>query len=150
SPALTFLPSGYAGLVDEVRVISLGNSMLSIGSVWIMDDVTFANGVTANDSDDSDIGANNLQNFPIIASATAANGQTNIATTLISTPNTPFTLEFFSTSACDVLGIGQGMTPIGAATVAGNVNGNMSIPVVLGGEVATGLYITATATDGAG
>jgi uncharacterized repeat protein (TIGR01451 family) len=150
SGPLTFLPSGYAGVVDEVRVISNGNSMSQAGALWIMDDVTFANGVTPNDADDSDAGANNLQNFPIIASATAANGQTSIPTTLISTPNTPFTIEYFSTPACDGLSIGQGMTYIGTATVAGNVNGNMSIPAVFGGEIATGLYITATATDGAG
>jgi hypothetical protein len=41
SPQLTFLPSGYAGPVDEVRVRSLGNSMTALGSAWIMDDVSF-------------------------------------------------------------------------------------------------------------
>lgn len=39
--ARTFLPSGYAGLVDEVRVRSLGASMTGGGAAWVMDNVTF-------------------------------------------------------------------------------------------------------------
>ena len=46
SGALTFLSSGYGGLVDEVRVITLANGgtngslMTAGGSAWIMDNVT--------------------------------------------------------------------------------------------------------------
>jgi hypothetical protein len=38
---LTFVASGYAGLVDEVRVRSLGGSMSPQGSFWIMDNILF-------------------------------------------------------------------------------------------------------------
>ena len=41
APQLTFLPSGYGGFVDEVRVRSLGSTIVPNGSVWIMDDVVF-------------------------------------------------------------------------------------------------------------
>jgi PEP-CTERM motif len=46
SAALVFLPSGYAGMVDEVRVVTLRNgAALSLmtpgGAAWIMDNVTF-------------------------------------------------------------------------------------------------------------
>jgi hypothetical protein len=46
SGSLTFLPSGYAGAVDEVRVWTvrdggtLGSLMTAGGSAWIMDNVT--------------------------------------------------------------------------------------------------------------
>jgi hypothetical protein len=46
SGSLTFLPSGYAGAVDEVRVWTVGNGgtvgslMTAGGSAWIMDNVT--------------------------------------------------------------------------------------------------------------
>ena len=40
-PTLTFLPSGYGGLVDEVRVRSLGSTIVAAGSTWVMDDITF-------------------------------------------------------------------------------------------------------------
>ena len=41
APQRTFLPSGYAGLVDEVRVRSLDGSMTPTGSAWVMDNLTF-------------------------------------------------------------------------------------------------------------
>ena len=41
-PTLTFYASGYTGLVDEVRVRSLGGSMTAQGSGWIMDNLVFA------------------------------------------------------------------------------------------------------------
>lgn len=36
-----FLVSGYSGPVDSVRVITVGPLATSIGSAWVMDDVTF-------------------------------------------------------------------------------------------------------------
>ena len=39
--ALAFLPSGYGGPVDEVRVRSLGDTMVALGAMWVMDNVSF-------------------------------------------------------------------------------------------------------------
>jgi hypothetical protein len=41
SPSPTFLSAGYGGLVDEVRVRTIGPLMTPGGSAWIMDDVAF-------------------------------------------------------------------------------------------------------------
>jgi hypothetical protein len=41
SDQLSFLSSGYSGLVDEVVVRSDAPMMTSIGAAWIMDNVTF-------------------------------------------------------------------------------------------------------------
>jgi hypothetical protein len=57
-----------------------------------------ASGVTANDTDDTDTGANNLQNFPIITSVTQSSSffnPTRISGTLNSTPNQDFTVQCF-------------------------------------------------------
>src|SRR5262249_41636546 len=140
-PHLTFLPSGYNGLVDEVRVIALGTSMTAAGSPWIMDDVSFADGPTPNDADDSDDGANKLQNFPVIASATAANGQTSVPTNLVSTPNAAFTIEFFVSPTCGPSGPAGGMTHVATSTIAGNQSGNISIPAVFGTQIPDGQFI---------
>jgi len=43
---LTFLSSGYSGLVDEVRVLTTGTLMTPGGSAWIMDDVSFETNAT--------------------------------------------------------------------------------------------------------
>ena len=51
-------------------------------------------GVTWNDLGDVDTGANNLQNFPLLISATTFAGTTAVRGTLDSTPGSEFRLEF--------------------------------------------------------
>ena len=62
-------------------------------------------GVTANDvlsgDPDDDSGANGLQNFPVITSATAAFASHMIEGELTSTPDTTFTVQLFRSSSCD-------------------------------------------------
>ncbi|MGI8956556.1 MAG: beta strand repeat-containing protein, partial [Chthoniobacterales bacterium] len=52
------------------------------------------NGPTPNDPGDGDTGPNNLQNFPVLTSASIAGGTASIAGTLESSANTQFTVEF--------------------------------------------------------
>src|SRR5262249_7701902 len=54
-----------------------------------------ADGVTPNDSDDSDTGPNNLQNFPNIE-AVLVSSTTSVSGTLKSLPNAIYTLDFYS------------------------------------------------------
>jgi hypothetical protein len=103
------------------------------------------NGVTANDPGDGDTGANNRQNFPVLT--LAASGSTVIEGTLNSTPNTQFRIEFFSNSACDPSGHGEGETPVGATMVTTDGSGNVAFGVILGATVPVGHFITSTATD---
>ena len=56
-------------------------------------------GITANDPDDPDTGPNNLQNFPMIASAKTGALKTTINARLNSTPNRTFRVQFFSNPA---------------------------------------------------
>jgi uncharacterized protein (TIGR03437 family) len=105
-------------------------------------------GVTANDSGDTDAGPNGLQNFPVVSSVSSAGGGTIIQGTLNSRPNASFRLEFFSNMACDASGSGEGETLIGATNVttdgAGSVNFSFTAPV------AAAQRVTATATDSNG
>ncbi|PYS60097.1 MAG: hypothetical protein DMF76_14750, partial [Acidobacteria bacterium] len=107
-------------------------------------------GVTQNDSCDLDGGPNSRQNFPVIFSATSAGGNTIIQGTLNSTVQATFTIEFFSSPACDPSGFGQGKSFIGSTTVTtdGSCNAafNVSFPLSTSG----GSSITATATDPSG
>ncbi|MDA2929353.1 right-handed parallel beta-helix repeat-containing protein [Acidobacteria bacterium AH-259-O06] len=102
-------------------------------------------GVTNNDAGDGDTGPNNLQNFPVLTSATA--DTSIIEGTLNSTPNTTFTLDFFSSSACDSSGFGEGEALLGSTMVTTNGSGKTTFTVAFPDTVAAGQFITATATD---
>ena len=122
----------------------LTNSIFSNASLGI--DLG-GDGVTPNDAGDPDTGPDNLQNFPVLTSATPAPGPaTTVQGTLNSTPGTAFRIEFFSNSACDPSGNGEGTTFLGFTNVMTDGSGNAPINVLLP-VVAAGNVIVGTATD---
>ncbi len=105
------------------------------------------NRVTPNDAGDGDTGPNNLQNYPVLASAAVAGATTTIRGTLNSAPNATFRIEFFANAACDGSGFGEGETLLGFTSVTTSTAGTASFSVDLPVAVAVGRSITATATD---
>ena len=99
-------------------------------------------GVTANDPQDPDPGANNRQNFPVIASATGG----TIMGMLNSTPSAMFTIDVYTSPAADSSGNGEGRTYLAGTTCTTNGSGNCSWSVT----AASSGSITATATDANG
>jgi CSLREA domain-containing protein len=124
----------------------LGNSIFSNGGLGI--DLGPTAGVTPNDPADADTGANNLQNFPVLTSATG--GGTSIKGSLHSAPNTTFRLEFFANAACDPSGFGEGQTFLGFLNAVTDGAHNAVFSVLFPVAVPVGHFITATATDPAG
>lgn len=126
------------------------NSIFSNGALGI--DLA-GDGVTANDPGDGDLGANNLQNFPMLSTVIADNTRTVFDATLNSAPNTTFTLNLYQSSACDPSGNGEGTTPIVFGSLSFSLttdaNGNGLLEFGMG-PLATGQVITATVTDPAG
>ncbi|MCT7977020.1 DUF4347 domain-containing protein [Laspinema olomoucense] len=104
-------------------------------------------GTTANDEGDADTGTNNLQNFPVIASAISNGTSTTVLGTLNSTANTEFRLEFFTNRTVDPSGFGEGERFIGFTTVTTDATGNVSFTETLDSAVPANEFITATATD---
>jgi titin len=105
-------------------------------------------GVTANDSMDFDSGPNNLQNFPVLTSATQPGGTIIIQGSLNSTPNTAgFAIDFYDNGTCDPSGNGEGEKLIGSTTVSTNANGDAAFLVTFSATSSVGHVITATATD---
>ena len=98
-------------------------------------------GVTLNDPEDDDTGVNNLQNFPVLTSASTG----GVQGTLNSTPNTAFLLEFFANSTCDSSGFGEGETFLGSTNVSTDGSGNTNFTGIF--PVPLGTFVTATATD---
>jgi len=106
-----------------------------------------ADGVTPNDSGDTDTGANNLQNFPVLTLASNSPGQTVIQGTLNSVANKSYRIEFFASPACNASGDGDGKTFLGAQNVSTAANGNAAFTNTIPWAVPAGYFVSATATD---
>ena len=105
-------------------------------------------GVTDNDTGDSDTGANNLQNFPVLTSAVTNESTTiTISGAINSTAGTTFRIEFFANTAEDGSSHGEGETYLGYTEVTTDGSGDASFSVPILANVAVGQFITATATN---
>ncbi len=132
-----------------------GNSIHSNGDLGI--DLGPDDGVTGNDTDDADGGANNLQNFPVVTDVSTG-ASTTITGTLDTdaTSATPYEIDFFANDTCDPTGFGEGQTFIGSRTVTTDVNGDAPIDEEFSSgfppdfTLPEGDFITATATDSNG
>ncbi|MCB8982495.1 MAG: tandem-95 repeat protein [Ardenticatenaceae bacterium] len=106
-------------------------------------------GRSPNDPDDSDEGANLLQNFPVLLYAVPAGEGMTVAGRLNSAPGTAFTLEFFAGDACPIYG-GGSQTYLGAAEAVTDDLGSAYFKA--DGLTAVPLnafvYATATSEDG--
>jgi hypothetical protein len=128
----------------SVPTAILSNSIYSNGGLGIDID---GDGVTANDPCDEDSSEIDLQNYPVLTSVSTTNDNTIIEGTLNSTPNSAFTIQFFSNDAHDPSGFGEGQTFIGSTKVVTNGACNASFTVSLPPMDISGRFFTATATN---
>ena len=110
------------------------------------------NGITPNDHNDSDTGANNIQNFPLVTSATLSTGNTLVIDgTLNSVPNNTFSVDIYANPSCDSSGNGEGAAPLGSASAVVGDGGDGTFEFVSENQASSaGLWISVTATDSAG
>jgi hypothetical protein len=119
----------------------LRNSIFDNGGLAIDLD---GDGPTPNDgASDSDFGSNELQNFPVITSATNRDGVTTIRGRLASMPNRSYRIEFFSNPA----GTDEARSFIGSLVVGTGATGSVRFRFRPAKRVRAGRYVTATATD---
>jgi CSLREA domain-containing protein len=136
---------GTGGAISRNSIFSNGESGIDLSPF----------GVTPNDGDnpatpqldpDGDTGPNNLQNFPVLSSATTSSTNTTVTGKLNSTPGKTFTVQFFSNPA----GGDEGKTFLGQKSVLTDGSGNASFTFQTTTRAAVGQNVTATATDPAG
>ena len=146
------LPNSDDGI--DVRGGATGNWIYanSIGSNGGLGIDLEPDGVTPNDAGDSDTGANNLQNFPVVTSAVNAGSSTLVTGTLASFGDASFRIDVFASDACDPSGNGEGVRFLGSDDVVTAPDGTAtfslnSIPTAKAGA---GDFITTTATDQTG
>ena len=119
----------------------LANSIFSNQALGIDLD---APGVTLNDGPgDLDTGANDLQNFPVLTSATC----TNVQGTLPANPQDGFRVEFFASPTCDPSGHGEGAMSLGSTWVQTDATGTASFSLALPTPAPPSQMLTATATE---
>ncbi len=122
------------------------NSVFENGGLGIDLD---SDGVEANDgAGDLDVGANGLQNFPRLQSATRdALNKVTMDWLLRSTPNTLVRVEFYRNPACDASGHGEGSTFVGSRAIRTDATGFVQNVWILPGVVPAGEFVSALATS---
>ncbi len=104
-------------------------------------------GPTMNDPQDADIGANDMQNFPVLTSATTTNGLT-VTGHINSTPRLYYNLFFLVNDECDPSGYGEGQEFVDERTVLDtDGDGNMSFTYFFNQTIAPGKFISASASN---
>ncbi|MBK6749354.1 MAG: CSLREA domain-containing protein [Acidobacteria bacterium] len=108
-------------------------------------------GVTENDCQDSDNGANKLQNYPILTTPIFnQSGTVTVGGAFGSEASKTYTLDFYSNSSPDSSNYGEGETYIGSHTVTTDSSGRTAFLFSSTGPVSSDLKISATATDSDG
>lgn len=119
-----------------------GNSIMSNGLLGI--DLGGAD-VTPNDPQDPDVGANFLQNYPVLYEATT--GSVIVAGLMNSRPSTMYRVEYFRCDAPDPSGHGEADVLLFVTNVTTDAEGNALFEHTLPVTLRTGEFVTATATD---
>ncbi len=128
------------GLINTIS----GNSIFGNDGLGIdIDD----DGVTANDPGDSDVGTNDLQNFPVLTAADG--GLSAVSGVLDGGGGLTHVIEVFSSPDCDASGHGEGKTFLGSGMVTTSGSGDVAFMVTTA-PFAAGVSITATATNPGG
>jgi len=110
----------------------------------------FPPGVNANDTLDADLGANGLQNYPVLDSLKRHPTTTDVYGHLISSPSGTYAIDFFADPHGDPTGFGQGEKPLGSITTHTGSSGTVTFFATLPGVVSTNEHMTAIATDDSG
>ena len=122
----------------------LGNSIFSNTGMGL--DLA-SDGVTLNDGGDGDSGPNDLLNFPVITSAVEVAGTVTVDFDL-DAPAGDYRIEFFTNTAADPTGYGEGETFVASYDVVTHPGGSASYSTAFAGVA--GDILTVTATEGLG
>ena len=125
----------------------VGTGQIGIDLLASGDSHSAAPFVTPNDVGDGDDGANDLFNFPVITSATESGGTVTIDFDL-DVPAGDYRIEFFTNSAPNPSGYGEGETLVDTYNVVGHPGGAAAYSTSFAGSL--GEILTATTTEGTG
>jgi hypothetical protein len=138
--------NGRAGVFDSTgtKYLIEGNSIFQNVAFGIDN---LPRGLTINDSLDTDAGANDLQNYPVLDSASVEGSTLKIYGRLDSRPNRTYRIAFYDNDLCGAAHFGEGRYVRASTTVTTDASGDTYFIVSTPAGVTTPNYITATATD---
>ena len=125
------------------RVLVRCNSIFSNGALGIN---LGEDGVTPNDTNDVDVGPNELQNYPVITAFTGG-AQPVVEGYLNSIPSKSYTLDFYGVPALESSGYGEGRIWLGSKFVTTDAAGYVHFNFTLTTPVNNAWNVTATATN---
>ena len=141
---IAFCNGAGVGVFSGTNNAILGNCIFAIAAMGI--DLDY-NGRTANDGDDSDTGANQRQNFPVITNANVVVGGVLVQGKLQTGANGVYRVEFFSGPVNFLSDYAYAKDFIGWTHFTTDAGGSASFTVMLPVAVPAGYFICATATD---
>lgn len=139
---------GVWAWTDSRRLRISANSIHDNAALGI--DLLEPDGPNPNDNGDTDTGANDLLNYPVLGFAmVTASGELRVEGSFESIAGShPYRLEFFANAACDLSGYGEGERYLGYMDVTTDVSGRIGFEYVrTGSGVARNQFLTATAID---
>jgi hypothetical protein len=130
-----------SGVSNTIRSATYANDGLGIN-------LGEGDGPTPNDVGDTDTGANNLQNAPVLLAATPDGNALTVRGRLNSSANKPFTIDIFANTFCSRTGINsdEGDAFLGSTTATTDASGNATFTTTLTAPFFFPAVI-ATATD---
>jgi len=120
-----------------------GNHIYANGGLGI--DIN-GDGVTPNDIDDGDQGANDQINYPVLSKAVTGTA-TFVFGNYSGLASNLLLLDFYADAVADTTGFGEGNRYLGSATIGTDAAGMASFQVNLAAPTAIGEVVSATATD---
>jgi hypothetical protein len=141
--------NGKAGVRITSGSASNVNNMISVNLIYSNAELGIdldTAGVSLNDDGDLDVGANRLQNYPVLYSATT--GSLVFAGRLdTDRPSKRYTISLYLNDEADPSGYGEGQYYLGSTDVWTDAGGDAEfLNCMFTNEVRTGQYVTATAT----
>ena len=144
--------SGNLGAgIAVYNAVSTGNSIRAnsvFGNTGLGIDLG-GDGVTPNDSVDSDAGPNDLVNFPVLAPPVVTGTTVNVSGKYLGVPNTRYAIDAYTNSACHTgrPAFGDGQTWKGSVNVSTDAAGAAAIVLTLTAGATLPAGVTLTATD---
>jgi hypothetical protein len=132
--------AGLPGLgIDLVQELgSAGDPIENVGG--------YGFGVNPQDATQPDKGPDNLQNSPVLASATTSAGQLTITGSLHGVASTEYLLEVFADENQNPFGAGEGQTLLERINLSTDASGNVGFTSTVAAPAAGYRFISSTAT----